>query len=309
MSLHLPTYSQIISPEDYNRINTDEHLYIANADNYIKEIVGKEASKSKKNIEVVELGCGPGRILTLIGQVKNINLTGVDYDKDFIDYAYKQLQEKRLSAKLINSNVAMYFHGSPVDVFYSEGFHHHIKKGNPLKSYLENIYKQLKSSGVYICGDEFLPEYANNEERRIKALIWYSHIISNAQKSGFEYLAQEEAKTLLDDLNENHDNGAIKSNEQIKLILDNVSSIENAVKSKSYEIANQLAESLLNNINELHNSQLIGDNSIDLSRGDYKVSDSVFRKEVESVGFKTQSARRFGPSYEIGGVFVYCLRK
>lgn len=309
MSFHMPTYSQIISPEDYNRINTDEHLYIANADNFIKELVAKEAINSDKPIEVIELGCGPARILTLVGKVKNINLTGIDYDENFIKYASEKIKELNLPIKLVCGDVAGYKHNLPVEVFYSEGFHHHVKKGLPLKSYLENIYKQLKTGGVYVLGDEYLPEYSNNNERRIKAVMWYSHIISNALSSGFNYLAQEEAKTLLDDLSENHDHEAVKSNEQIKLVLENAILIEDANKSGSLQMAEKLAQGLLDKISKLHNIKLAGDDSVDLSRGDYKISDSVFRNEIESVGFKVELVKRFGPAYDIGSVLVYLLRK
>ncbi len=309
MSLHLPTYSSIISPEEYIRINTHEHLYIANADNFIKELVAIEAEKLSTSIEVIELGCGPARILTLIGQVKNINLTGVDYDEDFIQYASRKIKEQCLPIKVISDDVTNYVHPFPVDVFYSEGFHHHVKKGIPLKSYLENIYNQLKNGGVYIIGDEYLPEYSNNLERRIKAVIWYSHIISNGLNSGFNYLAQEEVKTLLDDLNENHNEEAVKSKEQIGLIIENVNLIEDAAKTKDFQMANKLASRLLDKIDELYNTKSIGDNSIDLSRGDYKISDSIFRNEVENIGFRVELVKRFGPAYDVGGVFVYLLRK
>ena len=45
--------------------------------------------------------------------------------------------------------------------------------------------------------DEFIPEYENEDERNIKLTIWYAHVIANAIKQNYQYLAQEEAKTSL----------------------------------------------------------------------------------------------------------------
>lgn len=63
MSEHLSTYSTIISPRDYNRLMSEQHLYIAVADQYIINTIGKEVEKGARNI--VELGCGPADVVPL----------------------------------------------------------------------------------------------------------------------------------------------------------------------------------------------------------------------------------------------------
>ncbi len=307
MAQHTATYSKIISPEEYNRIMTDEHLYIAVADKLIKDFVEKEVA-GKTNPEVIEIGCGPARITPLFLQIPNIQLTAIDYDLDFIDHAKKVLKPYNSRIEVVNIDVSLYIHPKPVDVFYSEGFHHHVQKGKVTERYLKNVYNQLKEGGAYILGDENPADYSSSEERLLKLIVWYSHIISNAKKSGFNYLAQEEAKTLLDDLYENYDDEAIKSNEQIDLVLNWVDKIDET-STDNINKATFLAENLLELLKKKKNIKEIGDTTVDLSRGDYKISDKEFRKEIESIGFKVEKVERVGPSKAIGGLYVYLLRK
>ncbi|MBI3590087.1 MAG: class I SAM-dependent methyltransferase [Candidatus Melainabacteria bacterium] len=286
---------------------TNEHLYIALADKSIKDFVEKEVT-GKTNPEVIEIGCGPARITPLFLQIPNIHLTAIDYDLDFIDHAKKILKPYDSRVKAINADVSTYVHPRPVDVFYSEGFHHHVQKGEVVNKYLTNVYSQLKNGGAYILGDENLSEYTSSEDRLIKVIVWYAHIISNAKKSGFNYLAQEEAKTLLDDLYENYDDEALKSKEQIDLVLNWVDKIDET-SSENVSEATLLAKNFLEILKQKRNLKKIGDTTIDLSRGDFKVSDSVFRKEVQGIGFKVEKVERIGPSKDVGGLYVYLLRK
>jgi len=307
MAQHTATYSKIIFPEEYNRIMTDEHLYIAVADKLIKDFVKKEVA-GKANPEVIEIGCGPARITPLFLQIPNIHLTAIDYDLDFIDHARKVLEPYNSMVAVINADVSTYTHSKSVDVFYSEGFHHHVQKGEMVTKYLKNIYNQLKDGGAYILGDENPAEYINPEDRLLKLIIWYAHIISNAKSSGFNYLAQEEAKTLLDDLYENYDNEAVKSKEQIDLVLNWVDKIDEA-SSENINEATFLAENFWEILKKKRNIKEIGDTTVDLSRGDYKISNSEFKREVENIGFKVEKVERIGPVKDIGGLYVYLLRK
>ena len=307
MAVHTSTYSQIISPEEYNRIMTEEHLYIANADRVIQKFL-KDEINNRVNLEAVEIGCGPARITPLMLEIPELKLTVVDYDADFLDYARKVLMLYGSRVRVINADVSTYNHSKSVDVFYSQGFHHHVQKGDAVEKYLKNVYIQLQNRGAYILSDENLAEYTNSQDRLLKVIVWYSHIIANARKSGFDDLAQEEAKTLLDDLHENYDTEAIKSKEQIDFVLNWVDKIDEA-SSEKIDKAIFLAENFLELLRKKRNLKINGNTTIDLSRGDFKISNSVFRHEVESIGFKIEKVERIGPTRDIGAICVYLLRK
>ena len=113
---------------------------------------------------------------------------------------------------------------------------------------------------------------------------------------------------MLDDLYENYDYEAVKSNEQIDLVLNWVDKIDE-VSSENINKASFLAENLLELLKKKRNIKEIGNTTVDLSRGDYKISDTEFRKEIKGIGFKVEKVERIGPQKAIGGLYVYLLRK
>lgn len=298
------SYSEIIQPQDYNRIMTQEHLYIDVADRYILKTIRE---RQPELMEIVELGCGPARVLYGASQIETINLTGVDVDEDFLTYAKEKL--KNTSVSIMASDIEHYQHPKPVDIFYSQGLHHHIAKGTKTKNYLANIYGQLRRGGYYIVGDEFIPNYRNDEEREILIVVWYAHIIAHAMRHGYDYLAQEEAKTLLDDLYEGRQIRSIKNSEQILFTLSRVQAIDSYAREGKLTEAKSLAAEFLKNLQLLHNLVPSNDSTIDLSRGDFKISDQAFRNEVEEIGFVVDDVKFFGPIETIGAMGVYRLRK
>jgi hypothetical protein len=158
--------------------------------------------------------------------------------------------------------------------------------------------------------DEFLPEYSTEDERKIKAVIWYSHVIASAKRLNQEYLAQEEAKTLLDDLyegNEQHDE--IKNQDQIRLVLDACAAIDQEARNERMQEAEVLAKGFLSELAKKKNTNQQGDVTMDLSRGDLKICDSALRRETEDAGFSVADVRKIGPVDTIGGMTVYVLKK
>lgn len=304
-----PTYSSIISAADYMELMTKQHLFIAAADKEICRSTVERVLRGARNI--VELGCGPGRLLkplqSSLKVFKDVKLSGVDLDPVFLEYARSIVDATR--TQIIEADVRLFQPLEPVDIFLSQGFHHHVQKGDAVNDYLSNVRTQMSEGGVYILGDEFLPDYHDEEERRVKAVIWYAHIISNAIKKGHNYLAQEEAKTLIDDLNEADIPDSIKTQDQIQLVLKRVQKIEAASASKDLKNANKLAERLLETLACMRNYQATGDQTVDLSRGDYKICDEVLKEELEAAGLFVERVKHIGPIKTVGAMSVYTIKK
>lgn len=299
------SYSSIIGPEDYNELMTNQHLYIDVSDRFINKKISEICANGKKN--VIELGCGPGRVSQLIANLNGIEYIGVDIDPVFINYASSIITSK--NAKFIVADIETVSFEQPVDIFFSQGFHHHIRKGENTDKYLVNIYKQLVPGGVYILSDEFIPDYSDNGDRNIRLVIWYSHVIANAHKNGYHFLAYEEAKTLLDDIYEGEEDSGIKSKEQLQLVLESSTAIDTEARADNILKARELAQDFLFKLEQISNVKLNGDITLDLSRHDYKISDRVLREEVTKAGFIVEDVRSFGPIDNIGGMTVYLLRK
>jgi SAM-dependent methyltransferase len=287
----------------------DQHLYISQCDQYLVEII-EEISKDKR-LEVVELGCGPLRFTRKLATIANINLTAVDIDEIFYSYGVKASREENLKINMVNDNIANYKHPSHVDVFCSNGLHHHIFKGKNCIKYLANIASQLSDDGCYYLMDEFIPEYKDEKDRDIKIIIWYSHIIADAIKNNYNYLAQEETKTLLDDLEEGSDEPhQLKNTKKVELVLSYVSLIDEYATSsqgqKAKEVSIEMLEKL-RQINEFNPED--SHNSMKLSRKDYKICDRVLREELSEVGLIVVDVISYGPIEKIGGLCIYKIKK
>lgn len=238
-----------------------------------------------------------------------MRLVGFDHDKMFLERAIRVTDNTRTS--IIQTDLAnlSLSEGEVVPIIYSQGVHHHIPKGEPLNKYLERVHQILTPGGVYILSDEFLPEYKDDADRLVKAVVWYPYIINDAQEHGYNYLAQEEAKTLIDDLNEGNEPDLIKTEGQIQVVLERVNAIAMAALRRESEEAERLASVLLSKLEKLKNYQPTGDKTVDLSRGDFKVSPSIFKQEVESAGFEVEDEDFAGPVETIGGMRIYTLIK
>ena len=304
----MKSYSSIINAERYNELMNNHHLYISESDQALVNFIN--SINPNRRLEVVELGCGPIRMARKLAKIPHIKLTAVDIDKNFCTYAKEAASKENLDLQIINDNVLSYQHGSEVDIFCSSGLHHHISKIKT-QQYLSNIYNQLSPNGYYILIDEFVPDYKNEDQRRLRLVIWYSHIIADAENNGHVFLAREEAKTLLDDLAEGAGaNDFIKTNEKLDLVKNFALQIDELSKQEFYVKAEIKAKEFLKSLELLRYEKADSDDySMLLSRRDFKICDRVLREEVSNVGFIVESVIAYGPIENVGGLVCYQLKK
>lgn len=300
-----PTYSRIIAPIVYNRL-MEQHRYIPEADRYIVSLVRALARRQSEPMRVLEIGCGPARLLRKFDKVRNINLVGLDHDQNFVTAGERIIEHQGGRATIICDDISTHRADKQYDIVVSQGMHHHIPKDD-VPPYLENVRQFLAPGGRYIIGDEFLAPYSNAQDRQIVAILWYSHIIASALSKKQSLLATEETKTLLDDLAMGEDNP--KSQEQIDAVLNAVGDIDRSATRGNVDRARQLAQRLLNVVNKLAPTSQNGDDRLDLSRGDFKVSGQVFRQEVATAKFRVIDTQWFGPTDVSGAMGVYVLHK
>jgi len=306
IAANVPTYSAFVDAAAYNRMMTDEHLYIADADrltiDLARDLVGAHRA------EVLEVGCGPGRLLgRAAGHLHYAHVSGIDIDNTFLRHARATV---RSGVDILYGDAAEYRHGEPIDVALSMGFHHHVPKGSVTRAYLRNVASQLAPRGVYFLADEFLPRYVSETERRIAATIWYAHIISSAIAAGFRQLAEEEAKTLLDDLT-GGDGVSTKTPRAIEEIIDRAGAINAAAMRNHRGETVRGATRLLAVIDEelRCSSSRAADVSMTLSRGDFKISTDALAHEVADAGLEIVEKHRIGPAVDIGALMVVVLRR
>ncbi len=308
-------YGQTVLPDVYIRI-LQEHPYIPQSDQCIRNIINKHCVDDFVHRSILDLGCGPGRLSFNLGH-KNCHVSGFDISDSFIEYA------KRISSDKNNNYANFYFKDfaseslyefeKSFDVILMQGVMHHIHD-NDRMLFIEKCHDLLKEDGILIIGDEFIANYLNEHDRSFTVCAFYMHIIAEAKKGGFDELAEEEAKNLIDDVlsgtefagygdkeifefiyfharafNENFYSGNLKETLGGISFGTNVS----IVKDKVLEKAKELEQVHAKNFN----------------RGDKKVSLIDFSTWVTSYGFNMRETYKFGPVDQLGGMGVIVFVK
>lgn len=296
-------YTDIISPPDYVDLNWGQHLYIRAANHKVLELVKKYCA-NKPEVELVEIGCGPGMLLSDLAAIDNLKVTAIDTDPTFLAFAKSKLPDPSI-INFQHASAEHYIHPTAVDIYYSCGVHHHIGK-DITATYLQNIANGLKPEGVYLLVDEFIPSYKSEEERASKLMIWYSHVIAHALTHDHHYLAEEEAKTMLDDLSEGETCSGIKNDRQINIVLEHTKGIADAAETDLAHAAD-LAQKMLQDLIAHASFQKSGKLSMDISRHDYKISGEILTQELTPIGLKISDCLNYG-NPEIGTLSIYVIQ-
>lgn len=287
------TYSQIISASTYTRIMS-QHIYMPEADGTVASSALKHAISRGGAPTILEIGCGPGRVTALLANY-GARVHAVDIDRAFLEEAQKTIPQ----ATFTQADLLTYMHPTLVDVVVSHGLHHHIHS-----KYLQMVAQYIKPGGVYVLGDEFLPHYNTNSERKLRAIIWYSHVIAEALSASHNTLALEEAKTLLDDLF--HESSKYKTSSLVELVLRKAAQINDLTRQNQWTAANTVAERLLRDVEKSEGEAPM---DLRLSRGDYKICHVEFVQQLKSTGLEVADLQTVGPTNTIGGFKTYVLKK
>jgi SAM-dependent methyltransferase len=284
------------------------HLYLPQSDFILAKYLG-EYCNQKNLSNVVEIGCGPSRITNYIAQEllkcrNGIKLIGVDSDSNFIYYSKKNntLPE---NVSFIHEDLTTSEFVRQAQVVFSQGGNHHFADQD-LVSF------QNSRAEAYFVSDEFLPEYTNKQERKIRCLVWYSTVIYNSwqkipkffkAKNELEItmhniLIEAEIETLLADLNQEH----------TKICYDD--KFRNWFLSQLTQILtnkNNLPFQL-NILNEIEKRLSMVSTKV-ISKGDHKISLEELKLRSETYGLKMEIAKTIGDLKKVGGFATVKLTK
>lgn len=309
-------YGQTIAPEAYME-TLQGHQYIPQADQVIRNIAKKFYHTNGNGSRVLDLGCGPGR---LTRSIKASLILGLDISETFIKHA--RLNESGIvhfgcadftqeirSVENWNSGKKQHFalEKSFFDVIIMQGVMHHIH-GNDRAIFLQKSFDLLKPDGILVIGDEFIKDYQNEDERRVLVCKFYLHIIDEARKGGFNRLAEEEAKNLIDDVLSGKKGAGFANEEIIHKIFDSAKLNNNSFYNSGY-IANQNTSGHLIPWLERECGMLATDEAKSFNRGDLKVSTRIFTEELMDHGFALKAKYEIGPVEQLGGMAVMVFKK
>lgn len=312
-------YGKTITPELY--INALQgHPYIPQADQCILNVVKKHFYPNSE-VRIIDLGCGPGRLTWRLAQSTNGGVMGLDISPDFIDYAKRtpinQLSRIEGWVRFNCIDFAKDFQNENskwIDVRYGlidciimQGVMHHIH-GEDRAKFLQRSFDLLKPGGVLIIGDEFIKDYESEDERIMHVAKFYLHIIDEANKGGFDELAEEEAKNLIDDCFSGTKYAGYASQHVFHSIIypyaksiNEMFYTRGSVGGLNFEANNQICK-MFEHIKRRTEHLTEASSEQNFNRGDYKVSINVFAEELSLYGFNLKEKYEIGPVQQLGGM-------
>lgn len=314
-------YSKTVSPELYSKA-LQGHQYIPQADQVIRTIITRHYEERGENWQkILDLGCGPGRLTFDFALDNNCHVMGVDISPEFIKYAQEVWWEKSSRRGTVSFQVSDFAQDGvndvdddkTFDVILMQGVMHHIHGDNRAK-FLQRSFELLGPDGILVIGDEFIKDYETEEGRVLNVAKLYLHIIDEARKGGFNELAEEEAKNLIDDCFSGTKYAGFAAEKTFTTIYQYAQVINKqfydygAIAGLNFEAHNQIRNMLTGIKTSI--AHLVDVSTENFNRGDFKTSISRFVSEVQPYGFVLRDTFKIGPVDELGGmgVLVFCKK-
>lgn len=170
---------------DISAIMRAGHPDIRQGDERITSMVEGIASRSPSPLRILDLGAGSGVLSRRLAErIPGAEIIYNEIERNLILQARRRLEDTNVQ------EFARPFHewDEPLDVIISWGTHHHVP------GYLQHARELLAANGTLILGDEFCPEYLDDQEREALRVATHVEVIE-----GFTYIGQEERKSIAAD--------------------------------------------------------------------------------------------------------------
>lgn len=307
-------YGKTVTPELY--INTLQgHQYIPQSDQCIPNVMKKYrenvwGKEKTEPLHIIDVGCGPGRLTHKIGKLgPEYFIYGLDISDSFIEFAKKNNpygnQVCFLREDFANPPTNSFVPSA--EIIMMQGVMHHVH-GDDRAKFLQRSFKLLKPDGILIIGDEFIKDYNSETERKLNVCKFYLHIIDEARKGGFNELAEEEAKNLIDDVLSGEETAGFGNEELFQVIYEKAKLANKGFYAGAHQELDELAEALIGYTREKTKS-IASQNSTNFNRGDLKVSTEKFTNELKNYGFALEEKYEIGPVDVLGGMGVLVFMK
>jgi len=128
---------------------------LSSLESHILSLIPGIVDKLKKGIEMLDAGCGSGKIITKLASLfPNSHFTGMDLSSEAIANARREAAESRLNnVEFIVQDLTDFHLTAPVEQFdFITTFDAIHDQGQPL-NVLKGIYRALKQDGIYLMQD------------------------------------------------------------------------------------------------------------------------------------------------------------
>lgn len=309
-------YGTTVSPQVYIDA-LQGHQYIPQSDQCILNVI-KQYRKSvwadkMEPLHIIDAGCGPGRLSHRIGKMgPEYFVYGLDISESFIVFAKENKPFGNQGYFLCEdfSNPPANSFVPSAEIILMQGVMHHVY-GDDRSKFLRRCFDLLKSDGILIIGDEFIKPYEDEEERTLNVAKFYLHIIDEARNGGFNELAKEEAKNLIDDCFSGTAYAGYATEETFEIIYKKAKELNALFYSHGGRLNFNANNDMRNMFGYIKASteHLIESSTQSFNRGDYKVSTNVFSEEASLHGLKLNEIYKIGPVDYLGGMGVLVFTK
>lgn len=129
-------------------------------------------SKNKNKIKILDLCCGTGIFpFKWLSQLDNVEYTGVDINKRFIEYAKKRLNKNKSYSFIVKDAVEVKLKDKFDIVLATSSYHHIVDKDK--QKFLQNVNYHLDADGLFIVYEKILAPFNNKIQAVQSGTIFY----------------------------------------------------------------------------------------------------------------------------------------
>lgn len=152
---------------------------------------------TKRNAKVLDLMCGPGYLSGKINKMRpDLIITGVDLEKDFIDYA----KSKYKKIDFINEDAFKWNSKEKFDLIIVTAGVHHLH-WNKQENFIKKISKLLEKDGSAIIADPYIGSYSNEKERKLtSAKLGYEYLVETIRSGGTDDVIKAAIDVMSNDI-------------------------------------------------------------------------------------------------------------
>ena len=180
--------SRYIDLLEYDKVEPTHPFYREMIDEIAKHVRARRPSR------ILEIGTGTGLLTQKLSRMPKSHIDAVDIDTNCCNFIKAKFKTET-RVQVINCDAVTYLSKKPYDIIVSSFSHDHIPYEKRFEFSL-NISKNLKQDGVYIMGNEILPQFKTEMERKEALRKYHGFIIWKAITDSHEKLASLELESL-----------------------------------------------------------------------------------------------------------------
>jgi cyclopropane fatty-acyl-phospholipid synthase-like methyltransferase/DNA-binding CsgD family transcriptional regulator len=187
--------SEYVDVDDYDAYEA-EKFFFPEMIKVMLSLLNQHRRRTKRTIQILELGAGTGHLTEHLAQVKNSNLIAIELDW----LCFKKLKRKigfNSNVTITNRDSCTYDPDGTFNYIFSALADQHIREQDK-ETYLTNVWRNLDPGDLFIIGDEFLlPHNSEDQNERQNALRAFHHnMIRIAENDEKTEVAKLEAAAL-----------------------------------------------------------------------------------------------------------------